>query len=123
MAQKSEMNSKVFELNKLLSELDGQGGYFIDFISTKGIQAGIIRLHPGEIDTQGPHTVDEVYHVIEGSGFIKLDGKDHQIREGTSIFVPAKADHRFHGNISALDALFSIWRYLSFLRIFITLSK
>jgi hypothetical protein len=36
-----EMNSKVFELSKLLSELDGQGGYFIDFISTKGMQAGI----------------------------------------------------------------------------------
>jgi hypothetical protein len=39
------MNSKVFELNKLLSGLDGQGGYFVDFINTKGIQAGIVRLH------------------------------------------------------------------------------
>ncbi|MGA9153820.1 MAG: cupin domain-containing protein [Candidatus Nitrosopolaris sp.] len=90
------MNSKVFELSKLLSELDGQG-YFINFISTKDIQAGIIQLHAGEVDTQGPHIVDEVYYVIEG-GFIKLDGKDHEIRQGTSIFVPAKADHRFHGN-------------------------
>ena len=63
--REKEMNSKVFELNKLLSELDGQGGYFIDFISTNGIQAGIIRLHPGEIDTQGPHTVDEVYYQLK----------------------------------------------------------
>jgi mannose-6-phosphate isomerase-like protein (cupin superfamily) len=92
------MNSKVFELNKLLSELEDHGGYFIGFVSTKGIQAGVIRLHPGEIDTQESHSVDEVYYVIEGNGFIKLDGKDHQISEGTSIFVPAKADHRFHGN-------------------------
>ena len=30
-----EMNSKVFELNNLLSELDGQGGYFIDLINTR----------------------------------------------------------------------------------------
>jgi len=52
------MNSKVFELNKLLSELDGRGGYFIDFVSTRGIQADIIRLHPGENDTQEPHSVD-----------------------------------------------------------------
>jgi hypothetical protein len=44
------MNSKVFDLNKLLSELDGQGGYFIDFISTKGIQAGIIRKKAKTID-------------------------------------------------------------------------
>jgi mannose-6-phosphate isomerase-like protein (cupin superfamily) len=108
MAQKSEMNSKVFELNKLLSELDGQGGYFIDFINTRGIQAGIIRLHPGENDSQKPHSVDEVYYVIEGSGFIKLDGKDHEIRQGTSIFVPAKADHRFHGNKQDLVIFYAL---------------
>jgi mannose-6-phosphate isomerase-like protein (cupin superfamily) len=103
-----EMNSKVFELNKLLSELDGQGGYFINFISTRGIQAGIIRLHPGENDTQEAPSVDEVYYVIEGTGFIKLDGKDHQIREGTSIFVPAKADHRFHGNKQDLVIFYAL---------------
>ena len=78
------MNSKVYELSKLLSELEDQIGYFIDFISTRGI----IRLHPGEKDTQEPHSVDEVYYVIEGNGFIKLEiGKDHEIRQGTSIFV------------------------------------
>jgi mannose-6-phosphate isomerase-like protein (cupin superfamily) len=89
------MNSKVYELNNLLSELEGQGGYFVDFISTRGIQAGIIRLRAGQNDSQEPHSVHEVYFVIEGNGFIKLDGKDHEIRRGTSIFVPAKADHRF----------------------------
>jgi len=94
----SRVKSKVYELNNLLSELDEQGDYFIDFMSTKGIQARILRLHPGENDTQEPHSVDEVYYVIEGNGFIKLDGKDHQIRQGTSIFVPAKTDHTFHGN-------------------------
>jgi len=30
--------------------------------------------------------------------FIKLDGRDHQISLGKCIFVPAKADHRFHEN-------------------------
>jgi mannose-6-phosphate isomerase-like protein (cupin superfamily) len=83
------MNSKVFELNNLLSELNDQGGYFIDFISTKGIQAGIIRLHPGENDTQEPHSVDEVYYVIEGNGFIKLDGKIIKLdKEHPFLFLP-----------------------------------
>ena len=102
------MNSKVFELNKLLSEINDQGGYFIDFISAKGIQAGIIRLHPSENDTQEPHSVDEVYYVIEGNGFIKIDGEDHQIRQGTSIFVPAKADHKFHGNKQDLVIFYAL---------------
>jgi hypothetical protein len=61
----SDEKSKVNELTDFLSELEDQGGYFIDFISTSDIQAGIIRLHPGENDTQGSHSVDEVYYVIE----------------------------------------------------------
>ena len=55
-------------------------------ISTKGIQGGIIRLHAGEKDTQESHSIDEVYYVIEGNGFIKLDGKDHEIKQGICIF-------------------------------------
>jgi hypothetical protein len=51
--------TKIHELNNLLSELEIQGGYFIDFISRSGIQAGIIRLYAGENDTQGPHPVAE----------------------------------------------------------------
>jgi hypothetical protein len=62
------MNSKVIELNNLICELEGQGGYFIGFIGTRGIQAGVIRLHAGEKDTQEPHSIDEVYYVIEGNG-------------------------------------------------------
>jgi mannose-6-phosphate isomerase-like protein (cupin superfamily) len=102
------MQSKVYELNNLLSELEDQSRYFIDFINTRGIQAGIIRLHAGENDTQEPHSVDEVYCVIEGGGFIKLNGKDHEIKQGTSIFVPAKADHRFHGNKQDLVIFYAL---------------
>lgn len=90
--------TQIYELNNVLSDLETQGGYFIDIVSRKGIQAGIIRLHEGDNDTQGPHSVDEVYYVIEGSGFIKINGKDHSIKQGTSILVPAKTEHKFHGN-------------------------
>jgi mannose-6-phosphate isomerase-like protein (cupin superfamily) len=49
-----------------------------------------------------------VYYVIEGSGFIKLNGKDHEIRQGTFIFVPAKADHKFHGNKEDLVIFYAL---------------
>ena len=48
------------------------------------------------------------YYVIEDSGFIILDGKDHDIRQGTSIFVPVKADHRFHGNKQDLVIFYAL---------------
>jgi mannose-6-phosphate isomerase-like protein (cupin superfamily) len=90
--------TQIYELNNVLNDLETQGGYFIDVVSRRGIQAGIMRLHDGEDDTQGPHSVDEVYYVIKGSGLIKINGEDHSIKQGTSIFVPAKTEHKFHGN-------------------------
>jgi len=97
------------ELKDLLSELEEKGSsYFVDFITTKGIQAGVIRLHPGEIDTQEPHSADEVYYVIEGSGFIKLDYKNDPIKQGTFTFVPAGSEHRFHGNTRDLVIFYAL---------------
>lgn len=90
--------TEIYELNNVLTDLETQGGYFIDVVSRRGIQAGIMRLHDGEDDTQGPHSVDEVYYVIKGSGLIKINGEDRSIKQGTSIFVPAKTEHKFHGN-------------------------
>lgn len=90
--------TQIYELNNVLNDLETQGGYFIDVVSRRGIQAGIMRLHDGEDDIQGPHSVDEVYYVIKGSGLIKINGEDHSIKQGTSIFVPAKTEHKFHGN-------------------------
>ena len=90
--------TQIYELNNVLSDLENQGGYFMDIVSRKGIQAGILRLHEGDNDIQEPHSVDEVYYVIEGNGFIKINGKDYSIKQGASIFVPAKAEHKFHGN-------------------------
>ena len=81
---------ELYELDHLLYELEDHGGYFKDFISTAGIEAGIILLHPNEDDTQKPHSVDEVYYVIKGSGYIEINGKDHPVKQGIFIFVPTK---------------------------------
>lgn len=101
---------EVYELKDLLSELEDRGGYFREFIATRGIQAGIIRLHPGDNDTQEPHSVDEVYYVIEGKGFIKINGKNQAIQDGTSIFVRAGTEHRFFGNIQDLVIFYALGR-------------
>ena len=93
---------KIYEINDLLSELEERNGYFIDFITTKGIQAGIIRLRPFQKDTQEPHSVDEVYYVIEGSGFIEINNKNYAIKERTG------AEHRFHGNNQDLVILYAL---------------
>lgn len=50
---------------------------------------------PRDVDTQTPHTRDEVYVVARGSGyFFDGDGRE-AIAAGSLIFVPAGQVHRF----------------------------
>ncbi len=50
---------------------------------------------PGKVDLQQPHTQDEVYIIISGSGEFLNDGKLTTFRQGDFLFVPAGIEHRF----------------------------
>jgi mannose-6-phosphate isomerase-like protein (cupin superfamily) len=98
---------RIYELDKILSGLkDSKEDYFVDFLNTKSFEAGIIRLRKDQEDTQSTHLVDEIYYVIEGEGFIRIDGKNHEIRQGTSIFIEANVKHKFYGNTRDLVILY-----------------
>src|SRR5215510_13602896 len=97
---------KSYELQDLLSRLEKEGGYFLDFLKVGKLEAGIIVLHVGEEDTQEPHRVDELYYVVEGAGFIELGMKKRAIKKGSIIFVPAMLRHKFCGNESDLVVLY-----------------
>ena len=99
-------DERAFELQDLVSRLEKEGGYFLDFLKVRDLEAGIIVLHPREKDTQEPHSADELYYVIEGSGFIELGKSRRPVKEGSIIFVPAKMHHRFYGNSEDLVVLY-----------------
>ncbi len=46
-------------------------------------------------DPQTPHTQDELYVVISGSGAFVLDGERQQFGPGDVLFVQAGVEHRF----------------------------
>lgn len=96
----------VFELQDLVSRLENEGGYFLDFLKVRDLEAGIIVLHPGEKDTQVPHSADELYYVIEGSGKIELGKNKRPVKKGSIIFVPAMVHHRFYDNKEDLVVLY-----------------
>jgi len=97
---------KVFELQDLVSRLEKEGGYFLDFLKIRDLEAGIIVLHPGEEDTQEPHPADELYYIIEGSGLMEIGESKRSVKKGSIIFVPAKMHHRFYGNKEDLVILY-----------------
>jgi mannose-6-phosphate isomerase-like protein (cupin superfamily) len=57
------------------------------------LEVGVYR--PVEVDTQRPHTRDEVYVVIAGSGTFVLAGERRPFVSGEVLFAAAGVEHRF----------------------------
>lgn len=68
-------------------------------------QQWITMLHRGELevelyapsgtDLQTPHTRDELYFILRGTGDFALSGRRHPFAPGEAYFVAAGVDHRF----------------------------
>jgi mannose-6-phosphate isomerase-like protein (cupin superfamily) len=50
---------------------------------------------PTHVDLQTPHTRDEIYVIISGSGDFFLEGNVCRFQAGDFLFVPAFKEHRF----------------------------
>jgi mannose-6-phosphate isomerase-like protein (cupin superfamily) len=50
---------------------------------------------PDGVDRQKPHTRDEVYVVVSGTGTFLCDGKRQPFAPGEVLFAAAGAEHRF----------------------------
>jgi mannose-6-phosphate isomerase-like protein (cupin superfamily) len=46
-------------------------------------------------DAQAPHTRDEVYAVVSGTGWFACAGRRARFGPGDMLFAPAGAEHRF----------------------------
>jgi mannose-6-phosphate isomerase-like protein (cupin superfamily) len=97
--------AQSFELDDLLERIE-KGGYWADFLKVRHLEAGVLRLHPGQEDTQGPHDSDEMYFVIEGSGFIEVGKEKRPVKSGSVVFVPKDMPHHFYGNRDTLVVLY-----------------
>jgi len=90
-------DSSIISLENAIADLDANTNeYFLNVFKSKGLEVGILRLRKGQTDTQEPHSVDEVYFVIEGTGHIEIEQhKRKPVNPADFIFVPANAHHRF----------------------------
>ena len=100
------MNEKLIDIRNLISKMELDNSGFLNFFDLKHLQVGILRLKPGESDTQEPHSSDEIYLVLEGDGFMEIGKKEYSIRKDLFIFAPANVSHRFHGNTQEILVLY-----------------
>jgi mannose-6-phosphate isomerase-like protein (cupin superfamily) len=83
-----------------VAQLDGRraasDGPYLEFLRVPDLSAGVYVLEAGAMDRQLPHTEDEIYWVISGSGRLRMGADDVVVGPGTIAFVAAGVEHRFH---------------------------
>jgi mannose-6-phosphate isomerase-like protein (cupin superfamily) len=67
------------------------------------LQVEIYR--PLGTDPQAPHTRDEAYVVIQGTGTFVIEGQRQPFGPGDFLFAPARVPHRFED----FSADFAVW--------------
>ncbi len=95
-----------FDINQYIDDIRKSDNDFHTFINRKTLAAGVLVLQPNEEDTQTPHDSDEVYYVVKGDGFLKINKKDFPISEGKVFFVQKNTEHYFYGNKKELTVLY-----------------
>ena len=95
-----------FDTNEYIKKIAKSDTYFHTFINKENLAAGVLRLDPGEEDTQEPHKSDEIYYIVKGDGFLLIDKKDYPISEGMVYYVAKNIQHKFHGNKKELVVVY-----------------
>ena len=95
----------AFELSEIIDGHSRRGQSYHEFFRASTLSLGLYVLRVGQPDSQSPHTEDEVYHVIEGSGSIRVADEDRPVAAGSTVFVAAGVEHRFHSITEDLTLL------------------
>ena len=89
-----------------LEKLRGQAGKsYLEFLRVSAMSAGVYTLPAGAADQQKPHREDEMYYVVRGRARMRAGSEDHDVSQGSVIFVAAEVEHRFYDIVEELVVL------------------
>ena len=95
----------AFELADVIAEHSRLDRLYYEFFRVPALSMGLYVLPEGTADPQSPHTEDEVYYVVSGSGMVQVDGEDRAVTAGSIVYVGREASHRFHSITEDLTLL------------------
>lgn len=81
------------------------GPSYDEHLSVPDLSVGTYSLPAGSVDTQEPHTEDEIYVVVSGRGTLWTPGGSAAATPGAVLFVPAGEEHRFVDVVEDLTLL------------------
>ncbi|MEL6972791.1 MAG: cupin domain-containing protein [Bacteroidota bacterium] len=76
-----------------MARLQNQESPFLELFTHGSLAVEIYQ--PDKVDLQQPHSRDEIYVVIAGSGTFFLDGDRMPFKAGDFLFAKAGIEHRF----------------------------
>ena len=94
-----------FKLADVLAEHRRSNRLYYEFFQAPALSLGLYVLPAGSADPQSPHTEDEVYYVVNGSGMIQVAGEDRSVAAGSMIYVGQDVQHQFHSITEDLTLL------------------
>ena len=94
-----------FELADVLAEHSRSDSLYYEFFRTPALSLGLYVLSAGATDPQSPHTEDEVYYVVKGSGMVQVEGEDRAVTAGSMVYVGQDVQHQFHSITEDLTLL------------------
>ncbi|MUN64304.1 cupin domain-containing protein [Kocuria sediminis] len=60
---------------------------------TRGMVTGVAELPEGGFLALHRHDQAETYYVLSGRGVVVLEGVEHEVAPGWTVFVPGRAEH------------------------------
>jgi quercetin dioxygenase-like cupin family protein len=83
----------VDDCGRALPGVRGRAGVSAVRGTGAALGADLVEMQPGSSFPLHTHPGDHILYIVEGSGFVHVDGVDHEMRRGDTIFVPAEYPH------------------------------
>jgi len=85
-----------------------------DRTASDSITVGVVDVHPRDVPRWHRHAHAEVYYVLQGQGVVKIDGVEHAIEAGSTVFIPGNAEHGARNTGSDVMRIFYVFAADSF---------
>jgi quercetin dioxygenase-like cupin family protein len=98
------------EYGQELNGIRGRAGACSMTFTGYEIGVDLIEMQPGSAFPLHVHAGDHILYILEGDGCVNIDGVDHTVVEGDTIFIPAEYPH----GVKTLDRGLLPFRFLAF---------
>jgi quercetin dioxygenase-like cupin family protein len=98
------------EEGRELPGIRGRTGAASMTVSGYEIGVDLIEMQPGAAFGLHVHPGDHILFVVKGAGCVHIDGINHRIREGDTIFIPAEYPH----GVKTVEDCKSQFQFLAF---------